>query len=568
MNDPREEIRRADQQARVMSDDDEEVGEPEPSPPVAGADPAVVAECARLDQSDTDNAKRFVLHFGDDHVVVARDGDSGGDWLVWEGRYWDAQSGAAASLKTAQQLGDRIALEIEHLGPSEREADLIKRAGDLGDDDKSAAAERLRKAAETATKRADSRRASRLKFAVSSKNAARVYNILDMAAPHLRRDASVFNADPLLIVTRNATLRIVVEDDLDCPDPDVKRKTARVEVVKGFERRHYATGLVPCDYDPEAKAPKLLAFLDDTMDKEDVRRTLQVYSATGLLGRIEQRVAFHYGSGANGKSVFLAVLMHVLGPSLTVGMPKETIMGSGERGAGQASPDLVRLFGKRMVRIDELKEGEELREDLVKRLTGGDPMVVRSLNSNHYLEFANTATPHMLGNSKPGIKGTDNGIWRRVIVLPWEKTIPEEKRRDFDEIVADLMTERAGILNWLLEGACDYAVNGLFIAPTARLETENYRRDQDPLSGFVETCLTRTPGERLPAERAYHVYECWARVNAREPVRKTKFGLEMSKRFPERGNSGAMRFYFNLALTPEGRELLHVEPPPPEDNER
>jgi putative DNA primase/helicase len=570
MSDPREDIHHAVASARVMSGpdappadapDDEDFGlPPETIAAAPDVDPAAIARCAALDPSDTDNGRRLIEHFGENLVVVARDGDAGGDWIAWEGRYWDAQDGAAAAMQAAQKIGERIKLEVEFLSASDAEAKTLREARALADDDKSEAADALRQEATEIVKRVRSRKAARWKFAVSSKNSARVRSALDMAAPHLRRPATVFNADPFLIVANNATLRIVVEDDPDCPDPDVTRKAARVEAVPEFRREDYATGLVPCDYRPDADCPKWLRFLDDTMDDLDLRHTLQVYSATGMLGRLEQRLAYHYGSGANGKSVFLAVLMGVIGPSLCVGLPKETIMGQGERGAGQASPDLIRLFGKRMLRVDELKDGEQLREDLVKRLTGGDPMTVRGLYSG-YLEFANVATPHMSGNGRPRIDGTDEGIWRRITVIHWARTIPEAKRRDFNEIVTDLLTERSGIFNWLLEGAKDYAVNGLTIAPSARLATEEYRQDQDPIGEFAAACLAKREGERVSAGHLFRVYEAWSHANARAKFGQTKFGREMAKRY-DRWSDGVTRFYRNICLTVEAEALLRSAPPP------
>ena len=88
---------------------------------------------------------------------------------------------------------------------------------------------------------------------------------------------------------------------------------------------------------------------------------------------------FHYGEGANGKSVYLEMLMRLLGKSFTVGLPTESIVGKGERSAGGASPDLIRLFGKRMVRVLELPEGKPLQSELIKKLTGSEEIPVRTL---------------------------------------------------------------------------------------------------------------------------------------------------------------------------------------------
>ncbi len=532
-------------------------GEGPPSDAVGG-DPAIVKASAALDQSDTDNAKRLVSHFGRDLAVAARDGKAGGDWLIWEGRHWDLAGGARGAVMRAKQVGGRIGLEAEFLAHTPAEARAVKAAAAWPPDDASGEATHARAGSRRAREALDLRRKARWRFAVSSKNAGRVKAMLDMAAPDLCKPAGAFNRDPLKFACENATLSFVVQQDLDCPDPDVERNVARVEVNMGHDRADCLTGIVAAPYDPDASAPKWKAFLDRCVPDPDVRRTLKAYSGTGLLGVLPQKLAFHYGRGANGKSVFLAVLGNVVGASLGVALPKETIMGTGERGAGQASPDVIRLFGKRLVRIDEIKENESLREDLIKRLTGGDTVVARDLFSG-YLEFRNVATPHMVGNGYPKIEGTDEGIWRRMLVFLWGVTIPEADRKPFDAFVVELCAERAGILNWLIEGACDFLANGLTVAEASRAATAEYREEMDPIGRFVADCVEPELGGRVQARALYEAYRSWGMANAVSVCFETKFGREMKKRFPKDGGRSC-KAYLGIAL--------HDVPTRPEEFER
>jgi putative DNA primase/helicase len=513
--------------------------------PDPAIDPKITQACALLDHSDTDNGRRLIAYFGDGLAVIAREANANGDWAAWEGRHWTVPDGAARAVMLAQQIGGRIALETEYLAATPAEAAAIRRAEGFPPGDDSDEAKAARAAAAEAKRALKGRKLARWRFAVSSKNSARVRNMLDMASPHLRKAPSAFNADPFLLATETHTLRFLREADPECPDPDVTRWRARLEATPGHRREDYVTGLAPAPYDPAARAPKFEAFLDRCMPDRGLRRTVQQYAGTGLLGVLLQRLMFHHGYGANGKSVFLAVIMGVIGKSYGVGLPKESLMGQGERGAGQASPDLVRLFGKRSVRIDELKEGEALREDLVKRLTGGDEIVVRDLFKG-YLDFANVATPHMSGNGFPKIDGTDNGIWRRMLVVHWAVTIPPEERREFDEFVADLLTEKAGVLNWLIAGALDFLENGLVVAEPIALATQSYREDMDPIGRFVADCVRPATGQRVGARLLYEAYVSWAKANALTPRFETKFALEMKKRFTK--DDGRTRSYLDIEL--------------------
>jgi len=562
LTNPDDRIRDAIENASTLYDGGDEPDEAGPAPDEEASSPGVdleiVAACAAFDQSDTDNGQRLRSHFGQDLAVVAADGSPGGEWVAWTGEFWDAANGHALALIQAQKIGPLMALECAAIRQTPKALAAIKLAEGFAEDDTTAAAKAARAAVAKLAKRAS----QRWSFSVTSKNSARIRAMLDMAAVHLRRPAKSFNADPLVFACETHTLRFVVEDDLDCPDPDVTRKLCRVEARPGHARADYLTGLVPAPYHPDATAPKFREFLFECVPDGDLRRTLQGYAGMALLGKLDQKVMFHYGSGANGKSVFLSVLTGVVGPSLSVGLPKETLLGMGERGAGQASPDLIRLFGKRLVRIDELKEGEPLREDLVKRLTGGDPMVVRAMYEG-YVEFANVATPHMVGNGMPRIDGADGGIWRRVIVMPWTVTIPESRRRDFAEFVAELLAERAGILNWLIEGACDVLANGLYVAPAARTATEDYREDQDQVGTFLKACLTEDPEGRIPARQMYRVYTGWAEANAKRPFSETRFGRDV-KRFVKH-EKGSVISYIGVKIKADAYDFLAHAPPPAED---
>ncbi len=514
-------------------------------PPDMGGDPAIVRECSALDHSDTDNGKRLIAHFGQDIAVVARDGSPGGDWLGWEGRFWDFAGGASLAVLLAQRVGGRIAAEGTYLALSPEEARVVAAAEAFPDSDVSETAKAARSAARAVRATLEKRRLARWRFAVSSKNSGRIDSMLKCVAPDKRMASSAFNRDPLKFAAQNATISFLV---------DRERKVARVDVRQGHERGDYLTGLVSAPYDRQALRPKWNAFLERFLPDRAVRRTVRAYSGMGLLGLLAQKVMFHYGLGANGKSVFLSVLGAVIGPSLGVALPKETLMGTGERGAGQASPDLVRLFGKRFVRIDEVKEGEKLREDLIKRLTGGDTLVVRDLFKG-YLEFPNVATPMMVGNGYPRVEGTDHGIWRRMLVVHWSVTIPEAEQKPFGEVTAELLSERAGILNWLIEGACDTLANRLPIAAASAVATRDFQEDMDPIGRFVAACIESAPGKTVQARALYDAYRSWAFASAMSPASENKFGREMKKRY-ERGEDRLCRWYAGIAL----KNVPDIEP--------
>ncbi|HYA73486.1 MAG TPA: primase-like DNA-binding domain-containing protein, partial [Roseiarcus sp.] len=155
-------------------------------------------------------------------------------------------------------------------------------------------------------------------------------------------------------------------------------------------------------------------------------------------------------------------------------------------------------------------------------------------------------------------------IWRRMLVVHWSVTIPPEERREFDEFVADLLTERAGILNWLIAGALDFLSNGLVVAEPIAQATAAYREDMDPIGRFVADCVRVAPGMRVGARAMYEAYVSWAKANAIYVRSETKFGIEVKKRFTR--DDGRTRSYLDCELhdvpaRPDDRR----EAPAPED---
>lgn len=378
-----------------------EDGEPQPGMPDASeVDPQIIEYCSELDHSDTDNGLRLRAHFGKDLLVVTQEKAKAPLFAVWDQTHWDVNTGGPKSLAIAQQLGGRIALETRHILPTEREDRSIRAGRDalkVAEDDRSFQEKRLATAAEKAMESHGKRVKRRMDHAVSSKNIARMNAALACLAPHVMRMPDDFNADKMKFATRNATLRFVrdmktvvnpkfvsLEATPNIPPTLEVCTDSRLNVRKGHNRDDLITHVVPVDFDAKAHCPRWLAFLSAMLPDPAVRRLVQVSSGLGLVGVTVQRLFFHYGDGANGKSVYMETLCRLLG-DVAVTLPSTSLIGEGGSSGG-ASPDLARLYGRRMLRVKELPEGEDLRENLVKELTGGEMITARDLFAG-YMDF-------------------------------------------------------------------------------------------------------------------------------------------------------------------------------------
>lgn len=516
--------------------------------PVEGADLSAVQDCARLDHSDTDNGKRLLRHRGQDLANMLEEGSDKANWLVWNGRVWDQSDGAKQALAIAQTIGGLIGLEAEYLAPTPRESADIRKASREPTEDNL-------KAKAAAILALEKRQAKRRAFGVSTKNLARMNAMLTCSAPFCVVKPEAWNAEQRLVYVGNGTIRFVREaTEPDPDDPASYNNPFRGRAVftaEGWRREDRVTRMVPVDYDPKALAPLWRAFVAKFLPETlvpGVARAVQIYCGLGLTGLPVQRLFFHYGLGANGKSVFLEVLARVLGP-LCEGLPAESISGQTQGAAGGASPDLARLPGVRFLRITELPQGEPLREALVKRLTGGEKMDVRTLFKG-YFSFQPQFKAHLSGNGYPSISGSDNGIWRRMAVVPWKVTIPEAEQRDFEEVVSELVAEAPGILNWLIEGMELYDGEGLHFPPAMVDAAKKYRDEMDPISLFIERCIRPAEPEadaQIRATFAYEAYTAWSEASGKRPKSNTMFGRVMASRFT-RKETAAGNVYLDIEL--------------------
>ncbi len=288
-----------------------------------------------------------------------------------------------------------------------------------------------------------------------------------------------------------------------------------------------------------ADCPMWRRFLDDIFggDRELIRYIQKAvgYSMTGDTS--EQCVFFLYGTGRNGKSTFLDVLREIFGDYVSNIQP-ETIMVKNSMGNGINS-DIARLKGARMVTTVEPNEGVRLNEGLIKQLTGDDAVTARKLYGNEF-EFKPEFKLWMATNHKPIIRGTDDGIWRRIHMIPFTVQIPVDKVDR--QLKSKLEREYPAILRWAVEGCLLWQREGLK-QPRAVLDmTREYRREMDVISGFLDDRCEVGEGFSAKSSELYAAYSAWCEANTEFKMSNTKFSVEMDKRFGKTKQRDGMYF--------------------------
>jgi P4 family phage/plasmid primase-like protien len=249
---------------------------------------------------------------------------------------------------------------------------------------------------------------------------------------------------------------------------------------------------------PAGDCPLWRRFLNEITGDTELQAFLQRiagYSLTGITR--EHALFFAYGTGGNGKGVFLNTLTAILGSYAAIA-PMETFVASREE---RHPTDLAGLRGARLVSSQETEQGRRWAESKIKALTGGDPITARFMRQD-FFTYVPAFKLVIAGNHKPGLRGVDEAIRRRFHLLPFTVTITKPDR----ELPEKLRAEWPGILRWMIEGCLAWQRDGLTPPDVVRLATDAYLTSEDAVAQWLdEHCAC----DKSYAERSTALFSSW-----------------------------------------------------------
>ena len=318
----------------------------------------------------------------------------------------------------------------------------------------------------------------------------------------------------------------------------------RTGELRPSKREDLITKLVPYDWDPGAECPVWLetlgyAFNNDPELIEFMQRALGL----SLTGEVPEHLFICWGSdGRNGKSTILENFFEILGADYGASFSPDAMMAQGNDNFSLST--LAQMRGVRYATTSESGENDALKVNLVKMITGGDTITVKFMRQDSF-NYRPKFKVWIRTNHKPQVSETTDPIWRRIVLIPFNHQIPEDKLIPRQEMDERIMAEAAGVLAWAVRGAQKYLAGGGLQMPTeVREAIDRYRVENDPIGMFIlEQC---TLGNELTVDRSAfrQALEQWGRTNVgwrKAPsTQKIASYLEVKHGiFVERGGSGS-----------------------------
>jgi putative DNA primase/helicase len=310
----------------------------------------------------------------------------------------------------------------------------------------------------------------------------------------------------------------------------------RTGAIRPATREDYATKITAAG--PGGECPRWLAFLsrvtNDNRELQDYLQRMAGYALTGVT--TEHALFFLYGTGANGKSVFLNTISGLMGEYARTA-PIETFIDSKNE---RHPTDLAGLQGARLITAVETEDGRRWAESKLKALTGGDRIAARFMRQD-FFQFTPQFKLVIAGNHKPGLRTVDEAMRRRFNLLPFTVTVPASER-DL-ELTEKLREEWGGILQWMIEGCLAWQSEGLHPPKIVTDATKNYLASEDVLARWIEDRCESQAAHWTPVAALFNDWRQWAVANGEFVGSQKQFSQNLESRgFPPKRIAAARGF--------------------------
>lgn len=365
-------------------------------------------------------------------------------------------------------------------------------------------------------------------FAVKRRSSSNISATLKESHPMLEIDFKELDSDPFLLCTPKATYDLkkgVAGAREHRPDDFMTKITAVSPSLKGKE-----------EWDKS---------LERIFGDDELIEYVQRICGLAAIGKVYiEALIIAYGDGGNGKSTFWNAISRVLG-SYSGNLSADTLTVNNRR---NIKPEMAELRGKRLIMAAESQEGARLNDSIVKQLCSTDAIFAEKKYKDPF-SFIPSHTLVLYTNHLPKVSASDDGIWRRLIVIPFKNkmTGPNDIKN-----FTDVLLEKSGeyILHWIIEGARKVIADDFIIKTPASVEAaiSEYREQNDWFQQFLDECCEINPKAKESSSDLYRTYVNFCKEN-NEYVRGTgDFTAALEKNKYRKLMSERKRYYVGLRL--------------------
>lgn len=442
---------------------------------------SIFAQLAYRPRTDVGNSQRIVARWG--NIVKYAPGMG---WIIYSRGVWDSRHADLRIINMAKKTALDIAKEAEYV--EEHQKSGIKN------------------------------------WCKKSQEGGRINYALKLAQPDLAVDIEKLDRDRLYFNCANGV----------------------VDLTTGKLMKHstdfYCTKQSLVEYDIKSKCPAWKKFLKEVLQEDELIGFVQRAIGYSLSGDTREQCMFVlHGKGSNGKSTFLDTIQSLMN-GYHVKTKADAFMETGK--ITDANPFLAMLRSARFVTASETKADRALDESLIKEATGDSTITARNLHQNPF-QFSPQFKLWLATNHKPEIRGTDDGIWRRLILIPFTAQFFEKSNPDapingpFKDklLMTRLKNELPGILTWAVQGCLDWQKKGLNPPDLVLEATREYRSEMDVLGSYLEENTIKSSGTTTACKNLYENYKNWCQENGHSPYSKNKFGRRLYERHITKGTT-------------------------------
>lgn len=369
-------------------------------------------------------------------------------------------------------------------------------------------------------------------FVMKYRNMRSLRSALDAAKPGLEKAPEELDNSPFLLNTPGGTY-------------DLQKGLDGWDVTNPADYLTKITAVVPSDEGMDIWLEAVGKFFCG--DKELIEY-VQMICGLCLIGKVYiEALIIAYGDGRNGKSTFWNVIFKVLG-SYSGNMSADALTVNCKR---NVKPELAELKGKRLIIAAELQEGMRLNTSVVKQLCSTDPIFAEKKFKAPFT-FEPSHTLVLYTNHLPKVSASDDGTWRRLIVIPFHAKITgKDDRKNYTQY----LVENAGgaVLSWLIEGARKVIAADFQIEPPQCVKDAigSYRDDNDWLGRFLAECCEIDKTYRERSGELYQEYRRYCAENGEFARSTTDFYGALDQAGFERKKTSSVRIILGLRIKAE-----------------